>query len=211
MRVRVSVAGAVLLAAALTACGGGGETSAEPKAAASKEVGEPKVDCAAEDVSQAEWMEYCSEEDAGAVGDEVGQSTGLKFGESYTWPDGLKVTVVEAKVFTDYDGELLESAEPGMTDFRLSLKLENTGKVSADLGDLSTIVEGATNGGQAAFTQFENGARPLEGRLASGVSATKTDDNVLESKYGKKVVVTVQRSSEDFDLEFPEFEGEIIG
>jgi hypothetical protein len=154
-------------------------------------------------------MAYCSDE-AGTGGDgTAGKSTGLKFGESYTWPDGLKASVVEAKVFTDYDPELLESAEPGKTDFRVKLKLTNTGKAAAALDDLSLIVEGATNGGEASASEFENGSEPLDGRLAPGVSAVKTDDNVLESKYGKKIVVTVQRNSENFDLDFPEFSGEI--
>lgn len=167
------------------------------------------VDCQDESLDQADWMKYCS--DAAGTGGDGGKSKGLTFGESYTWPDGLKVTVVEAKVFTDYDKELMESAEPGKTDFRVKLKLENTGKAPAALDDLSTIIEGATNGGEAATTAFENGSAPLEGRLAPGVSATKTDDSVLETKYGKKIVVTVQRSSDNFDLDFPEFTGEITG
>ncbi|MFD5800485.1 hypothetical protein [Streptomyces sp. NPDC127020] len=215
MRTCVSAATAVLLLAALTACGGGGgssESSPKPKAAASKEPGEPEVDCMDESIGQADWMKYCSDEGAGTGGDGTdGQSTGLKFGESYTWPDGLRVTVVSAKKFTDFNADYGETPEPGSTDFRVSLKLENRGKASVDLGDLSTITEGATNGGQAAFTQFDNGSQPLEGRLATGVTATKTNDNVLETKYGRKIVVTVQRNSEAFDLEFPEFEGEIKG
>lgn len=208
MRVRTTAATAALLLAVLTACGGSGKADPKSpdKASASK-----KVDCKDESLDQADWMKYCSEE-AGTSGDgSEGKSTGLKFGESYTWPDGLKVTVVEAKVFADYDPELLESAEPGATDFRVKLKLENTGDVAVALDDLSTIIEGATNGGQASFTTFENGSEPLEGRLAPGVSAVKTDDNVLESKYGKKVVVTVQRNSGALDLEFPEFNGSIVG
>ncbi|MCX4673017.1 hypothetical protein OG453_41380 [Streptomyces sp. NBC_01381] len=165
-----------------------------------------------EDISQADWMEHCSEEGAGTGGDGTeGQTTDLKFGESYTWPDGLKVAVAEAKVFTDYDAELMESAEPGSTDFRVKLKVENTGKTAVALDDLSVIIDGATKGGQAASTSFENGAEPLEGRLAPGVSATKTDDSVLETKYGKKIVVTVQRNSDDLDTDFPEFTGSIIG
>ncbi|PPS72332.1 MULTISPECIES: hypothetical protein [Streptomyces] len=70
---------------------------------------------------------------------------------------------------------------------------------------------GATNGGEASFTAFENGSQPLEGRLAPGVTTTKNADHVLETEYGKKVVVTVQRSNEDFDLDFPEFNGQITG
>jgi hypothetical protein len=212
MRVRASAATAALLLAALTACGGSGNDSSSedhPKASASAaQPSSEDVDCTSETLDQAEWMEHCSED--ASAGNDAGKSTGLKFGETYAWPDGLKVTVVEAKVFTDYDKELMESAEPGSTDFRVKLKVENTGDSAVKLDDLSLIIEGATNGGEAASTAFENGSEPLEGRLAPGVSAVKTDDNSIETKYGKKIVVTVQRASENFDLEFPEFTGEII-
>ncbi|MFF2852711.1 hypothetical protein ACFVT5_41420 [Streptomyces sp. NPDC058001] len=211
MRTRTTVSAAVLmLAAALTACGSSADTNTADKPATSKTPkAEETFDCMAEEVSQADWTKYCSGEGAGTGGDGTVGAEVLKFGKSYTWPDGLKVTVVEAKRFTDYDADLYESAEPGKTDFRLNLKIENTGKASVDLGDLSTIIEGATDGGEAASTAFENGASPLEGRLAPGRTVTKTDDNVLETRYGKKIVVTVQRISDALDLEFPEFEGEI--
>ncbi|MFE6163799.1 hypothetical protein ACFQ7F_33340 [Streptomyces sp. NPDC056486] len=208
-----------MLLAALTACGGGdgndGGDSADAKSRnGSKASTSKKVDCADENISQADWMKHCSDEGAGAGADgdgTEGRTTGLKFGESYTWPDGLKVSVAEAKVFKDYDAELLESADPGSTDFRVKLKVTNSGKSAVALNDVSLIIEGATNGGEAASTSFENGAEPLEGRLAPGVSATKTNDNALETKYGKKIVVTVQRGSAEFDLEFPEFTGSITG
>ncbi|MGX1220295.1 hypothetical protein [Streptomyces ambofaciens] len=214
MRVRATAATAALFLAALTACGGGddgGDSASKPKAAASsKEPGEPKVDCMADDVSQADWMKYCSDEGAGTGGDGTeGQPTGLKFGESYTWPDGLKVAVVEAKKWTQFTDEDYAEDDPAYTEFRVKLKLTNGGESAVKLDDLSVIVEGATNGGEASTTGFATDSQPLEGRLAAGVTATKTDDNALETKYGKKIVVTVQRSSEDFDLEFPEFEGEI--
>ncbi len=210
MRVRATAATAALLLAALTACGGGddGDTGAEGKASTTA----PAVDCMDEDISQADWMAHCSDEGAEPGGDSSDQQVaGLEFGESYTWPDGLKVTVVDAKVFTDHDEDLLESPEPGNIDFRVGLKLENGGKEPVALDDLSLIVEGATNGGEAAFTLFENGSQPLEGRLAPGVSTTKNHDNTIESKYGRKIVVTVQRSSDDFSLGFPEFSGTITG
>lgn len=209
MRVRATAATAALLLAALTACGGGSDSSSASKTKAPASESE-KVDCTSQTLDQAEWMEHCADE-ASADSDTGAKSTGLKFGETYKWPDGLKVTVVDAKVFTDYDKDLLESPEPGNTDFRVTIKLENAGKKPVALDDLSLIVEGATNGGEASFTSFENGSQPLEGRLAPGVSATKNADHVLETKYGKKVVVTVQRSSDNFDLDFPEFNGEITG
>ncbi|MCZ4506953.1 hypothetical protein O3Q52_01755 [Streptomyces sp. ActVer] len=197
----------------MTACSSGDgkeDSGTKPDVATTPSQTKGKVDCGDESLSQADWAEHCSGE-SGTGGDGTeGQTTGLKFGESYTWPDGLKATVVEAKVFTDYDPDF-ESAEPGETDFRVKLQLENGSKAAVPLDDLSLIIEGTTNGGQAASTSFENGSEPLEGRLAAGRTVTKTDDNVLETKYGKKIVVTVQRSSENFDLEFPEFEGQITG
>jgi hypothetical protein len=210
MRVRATAATAALLLAALTACGGGDDEGgkAESKPTASQD---KNVDCTDQTLSQSDWMKYCSDQ-AGTGGDgTAGKSTDLKFGESYRWPDGLKASVVEAKVFTDYDPDMLESAEPGSTDFRVKLKVTNTGKAAVALDDLSLIIEGATNGGEASSTVFEKGSEPLEGRLAPGVSTVKTDDNALESKYGKKIVVTVQRNSDDFSLDFPEFNGEITG
>ncbi|MEV6750878.1 hypothetical protein [Streptomyces sp. NPDC051214] len=201
---------AATLLAALAACGGsdGGDgDKADSKGPAAK-----KVDCADENISQADWTKHCSDEGADAEADGAEEkATGLKFGESYTWPDGLKVSVTEAKVFTDHDAELMESAEPGNTDFRVRLKLTNSGKSAVALDDLSLIVEGATKGGEASQTAFEKGGEPLEGRLAPGVSATKTNDNVLETKYGKKIIVTVQRSSDAANLDFPEYTGAITG
>ncbi|MEU3103456.1 hypothetical protein [Streptomyces griseoflavus] len=210
MRVRATAATAALLLAALTACGGGDDGGTEAKGRASTTA--PAVDCMDENISQADWMAHCSDEGAEPGGDSTGrQAVGLEFGEAYTWPDGLEVTVVDAKVFTDYDEDLLESAEPGSIGFRVGLKVENGGKKPVALDDLSLIVEGATNGGEAAFTLFDNGSQPLEGRLAPGVSTTKNHDNTMETKYGRKIVVTVQRSSDDFSLDFPEFSGTITG
>ncbi|MEU9333112.1 hypothetical protein AB0D49_08100 [Streptomyces sp. NPDC048290] len=208
MRIHTAAATAALLLATLTACGGGGKGDESDAAAADPA---ESVDCTSQTIDQAEWTEHCSDE-VGTGGDGTeDQPTEFKFGETYTWPDGLKVTVTEAKIFTDYNADMFESADPAATEFRLLLKLENTGKAAVDLEELSTIIDGATNGGSAASTIFHNGSQPLEGRLAPGVTATKTDDSVLETMYGKKIVVTVQRTSDDFSLDYPEFTGEITG
>ncbi|MFF2184570.1 hypothetical protein [Streptomyces sp. NPDC058155] len=202
MRVRVAITAAIL-AGTLVACSGGDDTKPTAAEKASKAPAE-KVDCSDPDLSQADWVENC--EGAGTGGD-GGPTTGLTFGETYEWPDGLTVTVTEAREVTEF-GEY-EEPEGGNTAFRVKVKLTNAGEAPADLGDLSTIIEGATNGGEASFTEFSNGSEPLDGRLAPGVTVVKTDDNVLETRYGKKIVVTVQRASEDFSLEFPEFDGAI--
>ncbi|MGW7617444.1 hypothetical protein ACWGLG_16560 [Streptomyces antimycoticus] len=192
---------AVILAATLplAACNGNDDgEDVKPKAAGKS------FDCDNQNGDQASWVEHCADKKPAPVEQ---PSTGLAFGKSYTWPDGLRVSVVDAHVFTNYTE--FEEPEKGKTDFRVRLKLTNTGKSAVKLDDLSTIIEGATNGGEAASTAFENGSNPLEGRLAPGVTVTKTDDSVLGTRYGKKIVVTVQRASENFDLEFPEFTGTI--
>lgn len=213
MRVRAMAAMAALLLAGLTACGGSDssdDAAAKPKASAGKPSGKD-VDCTDQTLDQPTWMEHCSDE-AGTGGDSTDeQTTGLKFGESYTWPDGLKVSVAEAKTWTTFTDDDFAEDDPEATEFRVLLKLENTGKQPVQLDDVSTFIEGATNGGEASFTEFTTDSEPLGGRLAPGVAVTKTDDNSLETKYGKKIVVTVQRNSENFDLDFPEFAGEITG
>lgn len=205
MRVRATAVTAALLLTALTACGGDGDSKAAAKPSTKK------VDCSDQYVSQKEWLDHCAgKEGAGTGGDGTeGQTTDLKFGESYTWPDGIKVSVVEARVFRDYDTELGESAEPGDRDFRLKVKVTNNGEVPFDLNDLSTLVDGATMGGEARAAQLDKGSDPLEGRLGAGVTATKTDDNALKTKYGRKIIVTVQRTSDDLGPDSPEFSGTI--
>jgi hypothetical protein len=221
MRVRAAAATAALLLAALTACGGGDKTESKPAAKESAgKASEKKVDCSDESLSQAEWMKSCSDEAGGAsAGPEEGAGTGgdgktsgFKFGESFTWPDGVKVSVVEAKVFKDWDPDELETPDPSSTEFRLRLKFTNGSGKSVKLDEFSTLVEGAVNGGEAAITAFSRGSDPLEGRLGDKVTVTKTDDNALGKKYGRKIVVTVERNTEDMDETFdsPEFEGKIV-
>ncbi|GAA1888526.1 hypothetical protein GCM10009837_07990 [Streptomyces durmitorensis] len=209
MRVRTISATAVLLLAALTGCASGDDDPDEKSATGKKETTSKQVDCTDEDLSQADWLDHCAEEGTGEDGAE-GQATSLKFGETYTYPDGIKVSVVEARVFTDYNSELGESAEPGDRDFRLKIKVINGSKEPFALDSLSTLVEGATNGGEARAAMLDRGSDPLEGRLGAGVTVTKTDDSALKTKYGRNVIVSVQRDSNDFGAEEPpEFSGTI--
>ncbi|MFJ8605242.1 hypothetical protein ACIREM_42365 [Streptomyces shenzhenensis] len=215
MRVRATVVTTALLLATLSACSGddaGKSDTAAKRTSAASPSGTPSdknVDCTDENLSQADWMAYCAEE-AGADGD-GGKLTGLKFGESYTWPDGLKVTVVGAKEWRKFTEEDFATDDPKATEFRILLKITNGGKGPVKLDDLSTFIDGATNGGRASTTEFVTDSQPLTGRIAPGVTVTKTDDNALETRYGRKIVVTVQRSSEDLTFDFPEFDGEIEG
>ncbi|WP_405461719.1 hypothetical protein OG786_29590 [Streptomyces sp. NBC_00101] len=208
MRSRTAATAALFLVVAVAGCGAESDTTSSPtvskKAVATTPAAE--VDCSDTSLSQAEWMKSCSEDDAGTGGD-GGPSTNLAFGKSYAWADGLEVTVLDATVFSDWDE--YEEPDPKSTEFRVRLKLDNKSKAPVDLSDITILVDGATNGGQSFSSTFEKGSAPLEGRLAPGVSAVKTDDNALERRYGRDVVITVQRTSDDgFDV-FPEFAGTI--
>lgn len=180
----------------LAACGG---DNTGPAADNHSSAPSATVDCSDPDLSQADWMANC----ASATDD---SSLALEFGQSYTWPDGLKVSVLDAATFTAFsDDDLAAEPSPNERGFRLRLKLTNGSSVAVPLDDVSTFVEGATSGGEATAGGWAKDARPLEGRLGAGVSQIFTDDNVLETRYGSKIVVTVQR----VDFDFPEFSGAI--
>lgn len=90
MRSRTTAATAALLLAALTACGGSGDSSGsgdsktddKPAAQPKSEKKEDAFDCMAEDVSQADWMEHCSDEGAGTGGDGTTGTETLAWGKT---------------------------------------------------------------------------------------------------------------------------------
>jgi hypothetical protein len=204
VRTRATTAIAVLAAALLTlsACSSSdGAGAADKPAATTTATG---FDCNAPDLSDADKVANCT-------GPDNGKSLQQAFGEVYAWPDGVKVTITEAKVFTGYDKELLESPTAGGVDYQVMVKVTNSGKVPFDLGGLSVITEGATNGGEASIASWSHGAPGLEGRIAPGVTVIKADSETLEGQFGRKIVVTVQRMNPDNSgvMDFPEFTGSI--
>jgi hypothetical protein len=176
-------------------------TTAKPSTTAAAK----KVDCSDPDLSMADWTEKCGQDGSNKSAGDLHK----QFGQTYAWPDGVKVSVIRAKVFTAYNKEFGERATGGATDFRLTIRITNGSQTPFDLGKLSTITDGATNGGEATVGLWTDNGSPLEGRLAPGVTATKTDDATLENRYGKKIVVTVQRMTDDLSAAFPEFTGAI--
>ncbi|MFI5649885.1 hypothetical protein ACIA71_01530 [Streptomyces anulatus] len=203
MRTRTAAAAALLFACSLTACGDTDEPAA-PKSTVKASTPEHEVDCSDTSLSQADWMEHCNTE---TPAESEAPATDLAFGKPFAWPDGLEVTVLEAKVFSDWDE--FEEPDAKAHEFRVRLKVDNKSGQAIDLDQLSASVDGATNGGTADLTIFSKGSAPLEGRLAKGVSAVKTSDHSLEKRYGKDIVVTVQRTTADDVLAFPEFTGSI--
>ncbi|MEV5854614.1 MULTISPECIES: hypothetical protein [Streptomyces] len=196
-------AAVLLLACTLTACGSTSQPAA-PKSTVKASAPEHEVDCSDTSLSQADWMEHCNTE---TPAESEAPATDLAFGKPFAWPDGLEVTVLEAKVFSDWDE--FEEPDAKAHEFRVRLKVDNKSGQAIDLDQLSASVDGATNGGTADLTIFSKGSASLEGRLAKGVSAVKTSDHSLEKRYGKDIVVTVQRTTADDVLAFPEFTGSI--
>ncbi|WP_143665417.1 hypothetical protein [Streptomyces sp. gb14] len=165
---------------------------------------EHEVDCSDTSLNQSDWMEHCNTE---TPAESEPPAADLAFGKPFAWPDGLEVTVVDARVFSDWDE--FEEPDPKAHEFRVRVKLDNKSGQPIDLDQVSVSVDGATNGGTTDLTIFSKNSAPLEGRLAKGVSAMKTSDHSLEKRYGKDIVVTVQRTTDDDVLAFPEFTGTI--
>lgn len=127
----------------------------------------------------------------GVVEPAVTGPTQLKQGQFYRWPDGLTAAVVKAERVQV--GGFKDSEVP----FRLHIRFENRGKAPVSLDKFSTIAVGATNGGEAAATGFSGPDNEITGRLAPGVKVTKTEDNVIDEKFGNKLIVTMQRVTND--------------
>lgn len=156
------------------------------------------MDCSDTSLNQSAWMEHCNTE---TPAESEPPAADLAFGKPFAWPDGLEVTVVDARVFSDWDE--FEEPDPKAHEFRVRVKLDNESGQAIDLDQVSVPVDGATNGGTADLTIFSKNSAPLEGRLAKGVSAVKTSAHSLEKRYGKDIVVTVQRTTDDDVLAFP--------
>ncbi|MEU4967792.1 hypothetical protein [Streptomyces smyrnaeus] len=193
MKIRTYAVVAALSLLPLAGCGDD-DGQADAKADASKNTSgkQKKADCDnPDDLSQAEWMELC--------GDDAGMqdpTKPLQAGESFTFPDKLAVTVVKAEKMP------ASNADKDETPFRLHVKFANKSKQPVALDDFSLFVEGATNGGEAAVTTFDDeAAEEITGKLAPGVTTTKTEDWVIDKKYGTKLAVSLQYGD---DGDYPE-------
>lgn len=217
MRIRTIAAAVAALALPLTACGSDGGTISQSKgsckdairkAVESPDAAGDEKPPACKGFTDAELEDMANE----VLGDELGASldaaepaddkpaadTTLKAGETFTYDDGLAVTVDSIKEFTDF-GEYDYPPENGDTAFRINLTFENGTKEPFALDDLYISVEGTTNGGMAEGNWFENGDKEITGRLAAGVTTTGTSDHTLTDKYGRDVVVIVGRLDEGAD------------
>lgn len=201
MRIRILAAALAALTLPLTAC----SDSSDPKEASPREkpAASKSVDCEDPNLSQAEWIDNCQADPP---------DTHLKVGQSYTWADGVKTTVTKLERITGpyQQGDTKPSAKEALV--RVHIAFSNAAEIPVKLDEFSMIVEGATSGGSAAIGTYQRGEEALEGRLASGGRVIKTNELILDKRYGDQVVVTVQRgSSNDEPSGYPEFTGTIVG
>ncbi|WP_225794773.1 hypothetical protein [Streptomyces aculeolatus] len=216
MRIRTIAAAVAALALPLTACGSDGGTVSQSKGSCKDAIrdlvkdpdaaGDEKPP-ACEGFTDAELEDMAKE----VLGDELAGSldvdaeepaeekpaadTSLTVGETFTYDDGLAVTVDSIREFSDF-GEFDYPPEDGDTAFRINLTFDNGTKKPFSLDDLYLSVEGATNGGAAEGNYWENGSKEITGRVAPGVATNGTSDHTLAAKYGRDVVVTLGRLDE---------------
>ncbi|MDG9703832.1 hypothetical protein [Streptomyces sp. DH37] len=200
---------AAVCALTLTACGSDSSDGAKAPAAKSQKQQdgqEEAVDCADTNLSQDDWTKHCADD----AGSEEAPATELTFGQTFTYDDGLKVTVDSAKTVTDFD-EYDDRPDADERLFRVNVTVDNDSKKPVDLDTIGVLVTGATNGGDAEIAYVSKGSKEMTGRLAPGVKDTKNSDWALAKEYGSQVLVTVTRMSEDVDLfaQDPEWTGPI--
>lgn len=197
MRARTALAGtAVALLMPLAACG---SSTPHPQTSTTGPAATAPVDCLSPTVGQQARTDHCAK---GA------SKMDLKVGETYSWQDGVSVSVTALQLIASFgSGESRPSAD--QYGFRVLVTVKDGGQAPVDLGKITLLAEGATSGGSASMGVFR-GADDLAGQLAPGVTVTKNAGFILDKKYGMKVVITVQRGSDQLgEFSFPKFTGTV--
>ena len=218
MRIRTIAAALAALTLPLTACGsndGGSVTRSEGSCkealqnAAGDETPEP---CRGFTNAEVQSMAEEVFGDSGDVSTEEPTkepaSTSLAVGDTFTYEDGLAVTIDSIEKIIKY-GEYDEHPDKGQTAFRVSITFTNNTGKPFDLDDVYLTAQGATNGGEVIDMFIEAGAKAMTGRVADGVKTTKTAEYAIDDQYGKKILLTFSRLSADWDAPEPEWTGDI--
>lgn len=221
MTTRRTAAAAALLLATLTACSSGGQPTTGTGSVAScekamrkafdqatKEPSAPEVTKtppACQGISDAELKDLAGKILKEKVGEALNpggteqDTPDLALGKAYKYKDGLTVSVDsidEITQFSEYD----EPRPDKTTVFRVTWTIDNGSSKPVNLDDLFATVQGATNGGTATPFYIEKGSKQMTGRLAPGVKTQKTGEYSLADQYGKKILISLDRNSEDMDI-----------
>lgn len=135
----------------------------------------------------------------GAGAEDAAAQTELAVGDTYTYDDGLAVTIDSIDKLTQF-GEYDDKPAADETGFRINITIENGTKKPFNLEETYLDVQGATNGGEVFMLYVEEGSKEMVGRLAPGVKTTKTAEFALGNEYGKTIVATFSRMDSGADM-----------
>lgn len=121
----------------------------------------------------------------------VQAATKLTVGQTYRYPDGLKVSVTALKTITSF-GQYDSKPSADEIAFRVYLTITNSTRVPQDLDHLPVSPEGATNGGDTTIL-INNEDKDLSGQLAPGNTAVGSSSFSIAKSHGKKIAVGVYR------------------
>ncbi|WP_049568765.1 hypothetical protein [Streptomyces sp. SBT349] len=147
----------------------------------------------------------------GENSDPAGAAEGdLPLGEVYAWDDGLAVTVDNLRQVPASDLGEYETVEDAEIPFVADVTITNTGDQPYDLSGLHLGVTGATQGGDAYNTSYENvgAVGHYEGRLAPGETLESVHGWTIEEQHGLDVVIEAFRN-DDWQLPQPTWIGSI--
>jgi hypothetical protein len=145
-----------------------------------------------------------------AEAEPAASDTELSLGDTFSYEDDVNVTVDSIEKITQF-GEYDTRPSAGETAFWVNVTIDNGSKKPLNLDDFILTAQGATNGGEVMDTYLEKGAKDMTGRLAPGIKTQKNSAYIIDDKYGKSIVVSVGRYSDDFEtlLEDPNWTGDI--
>lgn len=200
----------VTVTASGSSTGSSSSTSSSPTASSSSS----SVDCTDEELSQAEWIDNCSDDpdltgepedsveltpsDDAAAEFEMAPTT---LGKGYTYPDGLKVTVSKWRQGTD------PSASDPYVVFNVTL--ENTGDEPLDVSYWEGAIYGDA-GRQASSVPTEEW-ETNDRRLQPGAEDTVTGTLDVESADDPALVQFEFYDSETYETPRPNFYLEVNG
>lgn len=180
-RTRIAFAAAAAAVLALTACGA-----------------EPTQGTAERSKTSDEKPDADEDSDTKEAKDDQ-PDTELALGDAFVYNDGVKITVTKMNEITKF-GEYDVQPEAGQTVFRVHWDVENGSKKFLDLDAWGYQAQGATTGGDAGIGFVELDSKRMAGRLAAGKTGSYTSEYTLAKEDGKKVVFTMTRIDEEFNL-----------
>lgn len=191
MRLRTALT-ALALTAALTACGSDGDSTPDKPAPGATA---PSDEAAGNDTPE--------EPEATADRD-------LAVGHTYTYKDGLEVTVTAIRAMKDADYDEYAERPKGATPFVVEWKLNNGSSQPVDLDAWGYNAKGATTGGETDMVSLAD-RKDMTGRLAPGNEAQFNFGYALAEEHGTEVLFTLTRMDDqaDWSIDDPQWIGAI--